>query len=99
MKANPFAVALNQEQQERIKATESEPPLLPSAAQFAWMYFLRLNQTRHQGGFGGFFAINYQEMLAFFTLEGLFPEPYELELIRVWDGVALKHLNKKKEDN
>lgn len=57
------------------EATESEPPSLPSAAQFAWTYFLRLNQTRQSGGFGGFCAISYQEMLAFFTLEDTYPEP------------------------
>ena len=79
------------------EATESEPPLLPSAAQFAWTYFLRLNQTRQSGGFGGFCAISYQEMLAFFTLEDVLPEPYELELIRVWDKVWLEHHNKEKE--
>ena len=79
------------------EATESEPPILPMAAHFAWSYFLRLNQTRQSGGFGGFSAISYQEMLAFFTLEDVSPEPYELELIRVWDKVWLEHHNKEKE--
>lgn len=79
------------------EAIESEPPILPSAAQFAWTYFLRLNQTRQTGGFGGFSAISYQEMLAFFTLEDVLPEPYELELIRVWDRVWLEHQNKEQE--
>ena len=79
------------------EATESEPPILPMAAHFAWSYFLRLNQTRQSGGFGGFSAISYQEMLAFFTLEDVLPEPYELELIRVWDKVWLEHHNKEKE--
>lgn len=79
------------------EATESEPPSLPSAAQFAWTYFLRLNQTRQSGGFGGFCAISYQEMLAFFTLEDTYPEPYELELIRIWDKVALDHFSKEQE--
>ena len=79
------------------EATESEPPILPMAAHFAWSYFLRLNQTRQSGGFGGFCAISYQEMLAFFTLEDVLPEPYELELIRVWDRVWLEHQNKEQE--
>ena len=78
------------------EATE-EPPLLPSAAQFAWTYFLRLNQTRQSGGFGGFCAISYQEMLAFFILVVVLPEPYELELIRVWDRMWLEHHNKEQE--
>ena len=88
---------LGETQKIQQEAIESEPPLLPSAAQFAWTYFLRLNQTRQAGGLGGFCAINYQEMLAFFTLEQTFPEPYELELIRVWDKIALEHFSKKQE--
>lgn len=80
------------------EATESEPPQLPNAALFAWSYFMRLHQTRQSGGFGGFSAISYQEMLAFFTLEQTFPEPYELELIRVWDRMMIEHYNKKHED-
>lgn len=76
---------------------EIEPPTLPSAAQYAWTYFLRLHQTRQSGGFGGFFAISYQEMLAFFTLENTSPEPYELELIRVWDRLALEHSYKEQQ--
>ena len=80
------------------EAIESEPPILPSAAQFAWTYFLRLNQTRQTGGFGGFSAISYQEMLAFFTLEDTLPESYELELIRIWDKMWLEHYNKKQQD-
>ena len=36
-------------------------------------------------------------MLAFFTLEGIYPEPYELELIRVWDRIALEHFSKEQE--
>lgn len=76
---------------------ENEPPTLPIAAQYAWTYFLRLHQTRQSGGFGGFFAISYQEMLAFFTLEDTYPEPYELELIRVWDRLALEHSYKEQQ--
>lgn len=99
MKKSPFAVSLRKEQQAVIETISAEePPSLPSASEFAWMYFMRLHQTRGQGGFGGFFAISYQEMKAFFDLEGTYPEPYELELIRLWDNIALKHLNKKKDD-
>lgn len=83
--------------QKILQEAKEEPPLLPSAAEFAWTYFLRLNQTRQSGGFGGFCAISYQEMLAFFTLEGKLPEPYELELIRVWDKMWLEHHNKEQE--
>lgn len=87
---------IKKKKEQTENAIIEEPPLLPSAAKFAWSYFMRLNQTRQVGGFGGFFAINYQEMWAFFQLEQVMPEPYELELIRIWDGIALKHLNKEK---
>lgn len=90
---------LGEEQKIQQEDTESEPPILPTSAQFAWTYFLRLHQTRQSGGFGGFFAISYQEMLAFFTLENTFPESYELELIRVWDRLALEHMHKEQERN
>lgn len=96
--ASPFAALVGEEQKALIQQDqESEPPTLPVAAQFAWTYFLRLHNTRQSGGFGGFFAISYQEMLAFFNLEQTFPEPYELELIRVWDKLALEHSYKEQQ--
>ena len=82
---------MSQVTQEQLQHQEHEPPTLPSSAMYAWTYFLRLHNTRQSGGFGVFFAISYQEMLAFFTLEQVVPEPYELELIRVWDRIALEH--------
>ena len=95
-KNNPF-FAFSKDAQKIQEAKESEPPTLPSAAEFAWTYFLRLNQTRQSGGLGGFCAITYQEMLAFFTLEGTYPLPYELELIRVWDKLCVDHNRKELE--
>ena len=95
--ASPFAATLGDKQKQLQEEQESEPPLLPISAQFAWTYFLRLHQTRQAGGFGGFFAITYQEMQAFFALEQTTPEPYELELIRVWDKIALDHLHKEQQ--
>lgn len=100
--ASPFAAAaqLGEKQKAFIQEEqESEPPTLPIAARFAWVYFLHLHNTRQSGGFGGFFAINYQEMLAYFTLEQITPEPYEIELIRVWDRIALEHSNKEPKTN
>ena len=91
---NPFAALLGEEQKIQASSIDTTPPSLPASAQFAWSYFLRLNQTRQVGGLGGFCSISYQEMLAFFTLEGTTPESYELELIRVWDKIALEHFAK-----
>ena len=97
-KSNAFTSLLSKEQKIQQEIVESEPPELPSAATYAWTYFLRLHQTRQPTGFGGFCAITYQEMLAFFTLEQSEPEAYELELIRVWDKIALDHLSKQAEE-
>ena len=36
-------------------------------------------------------------MLAFFTLEDVVPESYELELIRVWDKLCVDHNRKELE--
>jgi hypothetical protein len=36
-------------------------------------------------------------MLAYFTLEQIVPEPYEIELIRVWDSIALEHSSKEQQ--
>lgn len=86
--ANPFAAALSTPLVEEII---EEPPILPEFAMYAWSYFLRLNKTRQLGGMGGFCAITHQEMLAFFTLEQDWPQPYEVELIRQFDSIALEH--------
>lgn len=94
---SPFAALMSEEQKAQASSIDIKPPTLPASAQFAWSYFLRLNQTRQVGGFGGFCAISYQEMLAFFTLEGVEPEGYELELIRIWDRIALEHFAKEQE--
>lgn len=78
-----------------MEERDTTPPELPEAAQYAWVYFLHLNQTRQTGGFGGFSFITYQEKLAYFTLEGIQPEPFELELLKAWDKVAYEAYAKK----
>lgn len=82
----------------QVEEKQQDPPKLPASANYAWSYFLRLNQTRQSSGLGGFSFISYQEMLAYFTLERIAPEPYELELIRVWDGIACEHYQSKTKD-
>lgn len=86
---------LNDTQAQQLEEiVEQEPPSLPEAALYAWSYFLKLNQTRQIGGFGGFSAISYQEMLAYFTLDQSYPESWEIDLIKEFDRVALEVLNK-----
>ena len=92
---SPFAAAAPQV--EMLEEIAEEPPSLPDAVKFAWSYFLRLNRTRQSGGLGGFSAISHQEMLAYFALEQVVPDPWEVEMIRQWDDIALRHFSEEAE--
>ena len=45
----------------------------------------------------GVSAIPYSEYVAFFQLIGVDPEPYEIEILEVFDSIALKHYAKQQE--
>ena len=45
----------------------------------------------------GISAIPYSEYVAFFQLIGVAPEPYEIEILEVFDSIALKHYAKQQE--
>lgn len=45
----------------------------------------------------GISAIPYSEYVAFFQLIGITPEPYELEILEVFDNIAMKHYAKQQE--
>ena len=60
-----------------------------------WIWFIRLSNRRPAGM--GISAIPYSEMLAFFELMGIAPEPYEIEVIEMFDSVAIKHYQKQQE--
>lgn len=68
---------------------------LPDCMKEYWSWFLKLSNRRPQGM--GVSAISYSEMLAFFELIGVVPEPYEIEVIEAFDRVAMKH-HQDKED-
>lgn len=61
---------------------------LPKAVAHIWGWFMRMNACR-QGGMGGALPISHMEMLAFFQLEGHRPDGWELDAIRLLDGIAL----------
>ena len=52
-----------------------------------WQWFLKLNARRPSGM--GVSAIPYSEMLAFFQLTGVYPDPCDVEVIEMFDRVAL----------
>ena len=62
---------------------------LPDFARYVWQYFLALNAKRG-GGFGPS-PLTYQEMQAYFTLNQIQVEPWEIQLIDLLDRVAMEH--------
>lgn len=68
---------------------------LPDCMKEYWSWFLKLSNRRPQGM--GVSSISYSEMLAFFELIGVVPEPYEIEIIEAFDRVALEHHHKKEQ--
>ena len=45
----------------------------------------------------GVSAIPYSEYVAFFQLIGVNPEPYEIEILEVFDSIAMKYYAKQQE--
>lgn len=68
---------------------------LPSSFQEYWSWFLRLSNHRPSGM--GVSAIPYSEYVAFFQLLGITPDPWEIEVLEVFDNIALKHYSKQQE--
>ena len=68
---------------------------LPECMQEYWGWFIRLSNRRPSGM--GVSSIPYSEMLAFFELMGIVPETYEIDIIEMFDRIALKHYQKQQE--
>ena len=68
---------------------------LPEGMQEYWNWFIRMSNRRPSGM--GVSAIPYSEMLAFFQLLGITPELYEIEVIEMFDCIAIKHYQKQQE--
>jgi len=69
---------------------------LPSCLFNVWNWFLQLNSQRTSNGFG-LNPITNQDMWFFFQLEGIEPDPWELNLIRQFDRVVLEVYSKQQE--
>jgi len=63
-----------------------------------WQWFLDLNATRPQG-MGGISSIQYLEMTAYFTLNGINAEPQEVQIIKMLDSVAIAASREQEEKN
>ena len=60
-----------------------------------WAWFLRLNARRPSGM--GVSAIPYSEMLAFFELIGVTPDSSEIEVLEMFDRIAIKAFSEQQE--
>jgi hypothetical protein len=60
----------------------------------AWHFFLKLHSRRGSNGFGPS-PLSYPEMKAFFELQQIFPTPYEIQMIELFDNVAMEMFSKK----
>lgn len=68
---------------------------LPPAMEEYWNWFNRLNTQRPVGM--GISYIPYSEIVAFFKLLGISPEPYEVEIIEIFDRIAVKYFSEQQE--
>lgn len=86
-----------QRQLKRVPKELEDLVELPECMKEYWHWFLRLSNRRPSGM--GVSTIPYSEMLAFFELIGIVPEPYEIDVIEAFDRVAMNHFNKQQEKN
>ena len=68
------------------------PPVIPQCFEYVFNWFLQLS-SRRQSGFA-LQPISYSEIKAFFELQHIKPELWELDLIIAFDGIFLDELNK-----
>jgi hypothetical protein len=81
----------------RIKPKELQNLVeLPQFAKECWHFFLSLNSTRNSGF--GISPITYQEILSYFTLYGIEPETWEVDMIKLFDSIAMDHAQKEQEN-
>lgn len=81
---NPFAVKAAIEEQ--LEYT----PELDEMFYEVWGWFLKLHSRRTSSGFG-VNPISYSEIEAFFRLQDYFPHSWEVDIIHLFDDVALQY--------
>lgn len=73
-----------------------EEPELDEMFQEAWYWFLRLHSKRQSNGFG-VGPITFSEIQAFFNLIQYQPQSWEVEIIEIFDNIALSEFDKQRE--
>lgn len=75
-------------QQTGKKPEQLETMKCPALLAHIWQWFLELNQARQYSEMGAM-SITFSEILAWSTLSGVSPEPYEVRVLKQLDNVAL----------
>lgn len=68
---------------------------LPNCFKQCWYWFLDLNSTRSAGF--GISAITYSEIYYYFKVLQIEVEPWEIEIIKMFDSVAMDTMQKQQE--
>ena len=71
---------------------------MPDTMREYWQWFIDLNNSR-PSSMGGISSIQYLEMMAYFTLNGISAEPQEVQIIKMLDGVAISAAREQEEQN
>lgn len=75
--------------QTKVKPQQLEDLVeLPYVFQEHWYWFLCLNQTRPSGFGTGY--ITYAEMQAYFNLHDINPEPWEIDIVKMFDSISME---------
>lgn len=77
-----------------IKPKELDELLeIPQSCEHVWKWFIDLNSGRTSNGFGPN-PLTYSDIYSYFTLYNMYPDEWELELIKVLDKTALDAISK-----
>jgi len=70
---------------------------LPESLSECWDWFLSLSKSRPSGL--GVSPITYTEMLSYFSLIGIEPDKYEVDIIKMFDSIAVSSAREQEEKN
>lgn len=69
-------------------------PPIPEDMEYLWEWFIELDASRGNNGFG-ISSLTYTEILAWATLTGRRPAPWEIAVIHRLDSVRIRVANEK----
>jgi len=75
---------------------ELEPLPFPEVFRYCWNWFLALNNARPSSGFGAS-PLLYSEIQAYFALQSIEPESWEVDVIKMFDQISLNIFREQQE--